>query len=90
MAFGVFVAGAECVDDVVVVVGHVPDAIWSFEFIALVGLGLESLGLLGQLGAAGVTLSMSADRDLLELYFTMLFILTEVEYRAYIRPLIFI
>jgi hypothetical protein len=70
--------------------GDIPNSVGSLEFVALVGLGLQGLGLLGELSESAGTLSMSAARDLFEDYFTTLLILTEVEYRAYIRPLIFI
>lgn len=47
VAFGVLLAGAEGVADVVVVVGDVPDSVGGLQFVAFVGPGLEGSCLLG-------------------------------------------
>jgi hypothetical protein len=61
----IFLVDADCVGDVVVIMGDVPYSVLGFEFIALVGAGFEGSGFLRKLGGDGVTLSMSVVSGLL-------------------------
>jgi len=72
MAFGVFFTCAKSIDYIIIIVSDMPNSIGRFEFIAFIGLGSEGFGFLRELNGKDVTLSMSADSDLLESYLMML------------------